>query len=297
MRRAILLATGLVAALALGACGGRSGSDPTPTAASTPSPTATSTPKPTPGTVAVPDVVGESEADALVALGAAGLTAGEKTRKYDSSAPAGDVLSTNPKAGVVVQVGTAVDYLVSRGPAPTPSPSPKPTASPTPKPTATPTPKPTAGPTPKPTAAPTPKPTAAPTPKPTPKPTPMPTATPAPVPLPGTSWTLKSFVDGDSTSFSVPDGLIITAAFSATDISGSGGCNTYSAPYTASGGTIAVGAITATQAQCASDVNTAEAAYFDALEHSTTFNATTAKLKLGSTDTSVRLVYSPGVAR
>ena len=123
----------------------------------------------------------------------------------------------------------------------------------------------------------------------------MPTPTPAPVALPGTSWTLKSFVDSDSTSFPVPDGLTITAVFSATDVSGSGGCNSYSAPYTVNGGTITIGAITATQIMCASDVNTAESAYFNALEHSGTFTATTAKLKLGSTDTSVRLVYAPGV--
>jgi len=271
MRRSILLAAGLIAALTLGACGGNSGSTATATPVPTPSPAAKPTPKPTPATVTVPDVVGEAEADALVAFGAAGLTAGERTRKYDSTTAAGDVLSTNPKGGVVVQAGTAIDYLVSRGPAPTPSPSPKPTAKPTPKPTAAPTPKPTA------------------------RPTPMPTPTPAPVALPGTSWTLKSFVDSDSTSFPVPDGLTITAVFSATDVSGSGGCNSYSAPYTVNGGTITIGAITATQITCTSDVNTAESAYFNALEHSGTFTATTAKLKLGSTDTSVRLVYAPGV--
>jgi len=281
VRRTILLATCLVAAVALGACG-NSGSTPTATPAATPSPTAKPTPEPTPATVAVPNVVGEAEADALVAFGAAGLTAGEKTRKYDSTMAAGDVLSTNPKGGVVVQVGTAVDYLVSRGPSPTPSPSPKPTAKPTPKPTV------------KPTAAPTPKPTPAPTPKPTVVPTPKPTPTPAPVALPGTSWTLKSYVDSDSTSFPVPDGITITAAFSSTDVSGNGGCNTYSAPYTVgSGGTISIGTITATTRACSDDVNAAEAAYFDALRNSGTFTATTAKLKLGSTDSTVRLVYSP----
>jgi heat shock protein HslJ len=277
VRRSILLATSLVAVVALGACGGNSGSTPTATPVPTPGPTAKPTPKPTPATVAVPNVVGEAEADALVAFGAAGLKAGEKTRKYDSNTTAGDVISTNPKGGVVVQVGTPVDYLVSRGPAPTPSPTPKPTA------------KPTTAPTPKPT----PKPTAVPTPKPTARPTPMPTPTPAPVALPGTSWTLKSYVDSDSTSFPVPDGITITAAFSGTDVSGSGGCNTYSAPYTVSGSTISIGSITATQVLCATDVNVAETAYFAALAQSGTYTATTAKLKLGSTDSAVRLVYSP----
>ena len=124
---------------------------PVPTAEATPSPTPKPTPKPTAETVVVPDVVGDQEADALVALGAAGLNAGEKASKYDNDKK-GTVISTDPKAGVVVQSGTDVDYTVSRGPSPSPSPTPKPTAKPTPKPTAKPTPKPTAKPTPKPTA-------------------------------------------------------------------------------------------------------------------------------------------------
>ena len=119
---------------------------PVPTAEPTPSPTPKPTPKPTAETVVVPDVVGDPEADALVALGAAGLNAGEKASKYDNDKK-GTVISTDPKAGVVVQSGTDVDYTVSRGPSPTPSPTPKPTAKPTPKPTAKPTPKPTAKPT------------------------------------------------------------------------------------------------------------------------------------------------------
>ncbi len=154
---------------------------PEPTASPSPRPTAKPTPKPTPGTVAVPDVVGDTEQDALVAFGSAGVKAGSKSSTYDK-AKKGIVIATDPKAGVVVKRGTAVDYTVSKGPQPTPSPTAKPTAKPTPKPTAKPTPKPTAKPTPKPTAKPTPKPTAKPTPKPTAKPTPKPTAKPTPKP-------------------------------------------------------------------------------------------------------------------
>ncbi len=125
MRRSILLTTTLVAAFALAACGG-GGSN---TSTATPGPTAT------PATVNVPDVVGDPEADALVTLGADGLKAGDKVSAYDGKVAKGTIISTNPKAGVVVQRGTAIDYRVSRGPAPTPSPSPKP-ASPARKPAA-----------------------------------------------------------------------------------------------------------------------------------------------------------------
>ena len=78
---------------------------PVPTPSPTPEPTPKPTPKPTAETVVVPDVVGDPEADALVALGAAGLKAGEKTSKYDSDKK-GTVIGTDPKAGVVVQRGT-----------------------------------------------------------------------------------------------------------------------------------------------------------------------------------------------
>ncbi len=94
----------------------------------------------------------------------------------------------------------------------------------------------------------------------------------------------------------MPAGIAITAVFSATDISGSGGCNTYSAPYVATSGTISIGPIATSSRLCADDVNVAEAAYFDALEQAGSFSATTAKLKIGSTSAVTRLVYAPAVS-
>ena len=90
-------------------------------------------------------------------------------------------------------------------------------------------------------------------------------------------------------------GVAITAAFSATEISGSGGCNTYSATYVATSDTIKVGPIASSGRLCAAEVNVAEAAYFDALEQAGSFSATTAKLKIGSTAAVTRLVYSPDI--
>ncbi|MET0772719.1 MAG: PASTA domain-containing protein [Candidatus Limnocylindrales bacterium] len=135
------------------------GPQPTPS----PTPKATATPRPTPTAVpqvTVPDVRGLAEADALTELGSAGLRAGERTRAYHSSIDSGDVIRTDPEAGERVDRNTLVDYVVSRGPQPTPSPTPRPTA--TPRPTERPTPRPT----PRPTA--TPRPTEEPTPRPTP---------------------------------------------------------------------------------------------------------------------------------
>ena len=69
----------------------------TPTLSASPSPGPTA--KPTPGTVAVPDVVGDVEADALVTLGAAGLTAGERLRAYSDTVDFGQHHQYGPQGG------------------------------------------------------------------------------------------------------------------------------------------------------------------------------------------------------
>ena len=100
--------------------------------------------------VAVPPLVGLTEADAIRAITAAGLTLGVRTESYDPGIPAGSIIGTTLPAGLEVPTGTAIDYEVSKGPEPTPSPTPTPTPTPTEAPTPPPTPTPT------PTEAPTP---------------------------------------------------------------------------------------------------------------------------------------------
>jgi beta-lactam-binding protein with PASTA domain/tRNA A-37 threonylcarbamoyl transferase component Bud32 len=102
--------------------------------------------------VAVPPLVGLTEADAIRAITAAGLTLGVRTESYDPGIPAGSIIGTTLPAGLEVPTGTAIDYEVSKGPEPTPSPTPTPTPTPTEAPTPPPTPTPT------PTEAPTPPP-------------------------------------------------------------------------------------------------------------------------------------------
>ena len=70
------------------------------------SPAPTPTPRPTAGVVTVPDVRGLSEADGLTEIGAAGLKAGARTRKNSSKVVAGDIISTDPAAGVQVKRGS-----------------------------------------------------------------------------------------------------------------------------------------------------------------------------------------------
>jgi serine/threonine-protein kinase len=140
-------------------------------------------------TVPVPDLRLHSEADAFDILAQNNLAPGERSESYDPAVPASAVVTTNPHAGVNVARGTPIDYVVSLGPAPTPTPAAPPTATATPPPTATP--QPTAPPrtafiTPVPTAPPTPTPTPVPTPVPTPAPTPETTPAPTPAPTPVT---------------------------------------------------------------------------------------------------------------
>ncbi len=289
------LGLGLALLLVLAGC---SGGGSSPTATPTAAPTATA--EPTDATIAVPDIVDETEQDGLVELGAAGLTAGDRTRAYSDDIDSGRIVSTDPRAGVVVERGTEVDYVLSRGPEPTPSPTPRKTAKPTPKPTAKPTATPTERPTDAPTSAPTDAPTTAPTDVPTAPPTATPTEAPAPtpapveVPLPGTSWILAKVVEDASTDVELPEGLTFTATFGDTDVSGTVVCNQYSAPYTADdSGHITIGEIAVTAMACSDDEDgTVQTQYLDALKASTSYSTTATKLQL-TADDGTRLVYSP----
>jgi heat shock protein HslJ len=192
--------------------------------------------------VAVPDVLGLVEADALVDIGAAGLTAGERTRAYSSKVRSGRVISTDPRAGVMVRRGTAIDYVISRGPRPTPSP----TARPTPRPT--------------------PRPTSRPTPRPTPSPTPRPTDTPANL-LDGSRWSLTNYRDADGNTIELPSDVTLpTATFQDGSLSGTTGCNPYATSYQIGGvQRLTLGPISSGGKACAEPDATLERLFLDAL--------------------------------
>ena len=89
--------------------------------------------------VPVPNLIGQTRQEATDTLRSKGLELGQVTSE-PSDRPAGEVIATNPSAGVPVGVGSQVDLVLSLGP--TPSPSPSPTPVPTPSPTPLPTPEP-----------------------------------------------------------------------------------------------------------------------------------------------------------
>ena len=66
--------------------------------------------------VTVPDLIGLSEADADSALSGAGLALGSRFLRSDPVVPAGEVLSQNPPAGAVAELGAGVRVTLSNGP-------------------------------------------------------------------------------------------------------------------------------------------------------------------------------------
>ena len=77
-------------------------------------------PPPPPGDTATPPLIGKTEAEALVLLADAGLTAGTRTELYDAVTPIGSVVDQGPAPGTMVAAGSAVSYVVSLGPDPAP---------------------------------------------------------------------------------------------------------------------------------------------------------------------------------
>jgi serine/threonine-protein kinase len=91
----------------------------------------------------VPQLIGQTEQQAIDTLRSVGLEIGSVTQEASDDQPEGRVIRSDPAQGVSRPAGSQVDIVLSRGPAPTPTPTPEPTPTPTPEPTPTPTPTPT----------------------------------------------------------------------------------------------------------------------------------------------------------
>ena len=76
------------------------------------------TPNPPPASVSVPGVVGDTQAAATTAITGVGLVVGTATTQSSATVASGTVISQNPAAGVSVASGSAVNLVVSSGPAP-----------------------------------------------------------------------------------------------------------------------------------------------------------------------------------
>ena len=66
--------------------------------------------------IAVPDLLGMTPADARTRLELDGLELGAITRRRTPDAPAGTVMAQRPAAGTLAAPGTVVDIIVARSP-------------------------------------------------------------------------------------------------------------------------------------------------------------------------------------
>jgi beta-lactam-binding protein with PASTA domain len=69
-----------------------------------------------PPPIAIPDVVGQSEADAVAMLEEAGLTVGEIRREPSENVAEGTIMRISPAVGNKVGEGTPIDLVISNGP-------------------------------------------------------------------------------------------------------------------------------------------------------------------------------------
>ena len=70
-----------------------------------------------PAQVSVPNVVGDTQAVATSALTGVGLVVGTVTQQSSSTVASGNVISESPLAGTSVNIGSAVNLVISSGPA------------------------------------------------------------------------------------------------------------------------------------------------------------------------------------
>ena len=107
------------------------------------------------------------------------------------------------------------------------------------------------------------------------------TATLATLPLEGTSWKLASLLSAKGGAFPPLPGTEITALFQGGKVTGSAGCNSYSAPYKVTGDKLTItGPAATTRKACPQPTMAQETAYLAALKDVATYKIDGDKLEL-----------------
>lgn len=119
-------------------------------------------------------------------------------------------------------------------------------------------------------------------------------ATPEPsasLPLEGTAWQLASYVGPEGTEVPVPKGVAATANFEGGTVSGNGGCNQYTGPYTIGINALTIGPIASTKMACAGPGGTLENLYFVALGQVASYTIDDVTLLLENADGDAILTF------
>jgi heat shock protein HslJ len=97
-------------------------------------------------------------------------------------------------------------------------------------------------------------------------------------------WTATGYYTGTAVQ-SITTSSTVTAEFAADQISGNGGCNTFSGPFATRGETIKIGPLRSTLTACPSaELGTQEQQYLAALELARTYTVTGSRLDLFRAD-------------
>ncbi len=120
---------------------------------------------------------------------------------------------------------------------------------------------------------------------------PQPTNTPVPPapPLVG-SWNLLQ-LNGQS----LVQGTMITAAFSNGQVSGNGGCNTYSAGFSTNGANVSISYPVGSQMACPPEIMDQEGRYFQTLSSAATYEISGSNLIFRNGGGNTILVFGPGI--
>jgi heat shock protein HslJ len=114
--------------------------------------------------------------------------------------------------------------------------------------------------------------------------------------LADTTWNLAQYAPvGETTLVAVPDQVLATAAFTADQISGSGGCNTFTGGYTTDGATIEIGPLATTLKACLPLVSDFEAAYLARLDEATSYAISAETLTMSNEAGEMLLSFSQAV--
>lgn len=118
-----------------------------------------------------------------------------------------------------------------------------------------------------------------------------------PTTLSQTNWTVHSYSDSSGTLVSVTNGSILTARFdSAGNITGSSGCNVYSAAYTVKDDSLSITSPATTDTYCFSPgIMDTESAYLTDLVNSTIIRIRSNDVYFYDAEGKARIIFNPSV--
>ncbi len=111
------------------------------------------------------------------------------------------------------------------------------------------------------------------------------------LPLESTPWTLQSY-DEDGSAVEVADGVTVTARFFDGQVSGSSGCNRYTAGYTVDGDALSFDPVAGTLMACPEPASSVEAAFLAALARTAGFATDASTLTLTDADGATVLTFA-----